>query len=81
MRQTRPKRWSGDVAGETIVVSVKGVSDMTVLRCVGYAVTRLRIARYRRHQLDREFADRHAQDHLERLRAGIKDNNFGLNGH
>jgi hypothetical protein len=54
---------------------------MSVIDYMARAITRLRVARYRRHQIDRELSDRHGQEHLERLRAGIKDNIFGLNGH
>jgi hypothetical protein len=36
-------------------------------------VRRLRIARYRRRDIDREFRDRRGAEHVERAREGIKD--------
>jgi hypothetical protein len=54
---------------------------MTVLEFVGNVVEHIRVAQYQQRQIDREFAEQHAQDHLDRLRAGIKDNVNGLNGH
>jgi hypothetical protein len=37
------------------------------------AWARARIANYRYHRMSCEFSDRHATEHLERLRQGIKD--------
>lgn len=36
-------------------------------------VRRLRIARYRRRELDRQMEDRRGAEHVERAREGIKD--------
>jgi hypothetical protein len=47
---------------------------------VNIVLSRARIAHYERRVLDHDRADRAGQEHLERLRAGIKDNTFGLNG-
>ena len=47
---------------------------------VQQALTRARIARYQRRLVTQEFALRSGQDHIERLRVGIKGNIGGLNG-
>jgi hypothetical protein len=55
---------------------------MRALACViRDLVDRLRIAHFHETQLRREFEDRRRQEHLDRLRVGIKDNALGLNVH
>jgi len=46
------------------------------MRRIKSLMRRLRIARFRRREIKRELRDERGADHLDRVRAGIKDNNW-----
>jgi len=44
-----------------------------VKRWIERLVRRLRIARYRRREIERDVKDQRSADHVDRARAGIRD--------